>query len=623
MARGISVVISGSAAPLRKAIREATDSLGRMSTGATLAFGAAATATTLFAKQAIQAAADDQKQQALLARQLQVSTGATRAQVAAVEDYIDATQRSVAVSDTELRAAYQSLAVSTKDLATSQDLLNVSIDVAAATGKSTSSVAEALARGYAGNTRALATLSPEVKKAIKDGATFADVLDILRRNFAGAGAEASQTMAGQLAILGNTVDEAKESIGAALLPALQALIPNLVNLANFAGRNAALLGGLAVALGVFTGGILAARGALAAWNTIATATRLINLALGLSFSAVQIATGVGIVTALAAIPVYLKMKDTFDKLKTSTGEYNVALGAVITSQKQLNDYMGPVPSRDLATFQKHYSGIADVAPKAAAGVDKAAKAFQTMKDRLTSAKQALRQYVDGIRDTIAGSVSLSSALSDADSQQAAATKGVADALEDRKNAYEALNQAQQTDDVKALGDALKRVEDAERRVTEAQAVKPKSYTELFREQINAAKEFAGNIRNLIAAGLGKAGLAQILNLGPVAGNAVAKDLLAGTAGLTIGELNTSLSDVAAAGSAAGMALPGYTQALGATVGGTAAAPTIIIQAGVGDPASIGKEVAAVLNSYGAKTGGVPITVKRPKATPARKGSKVG
>jgi hypothetical protein len=309
MARGISVVISGSAAPLRKAIREATDSLSRMSTGATLAFGAAATATTLFAKQAIQAAADDQKQQALLARQLQVSTGATRAQVAAVEDYIDATQRSVAVSDTELRAAYQSLAVSTKDLAASQDLLNVSIDVAAATGKSTSSVAEALARGYAGNTRALATLSPEVKKAIKDGATFADVLDILRRNFAGAGAEASQTMAGQLAILGNTVDEAKESIGAALLPALQALIPNLVNLANFAGRNAALLGGLAVALGVFTGGILAARAALAAWNTIATATRLINLALGLSFSAVQIATGVGIVTALAAIPVYLKMKD--------------------------------------------------------------------------------------------------------------------------------------------------------------------------------------------------------------------------------------------------------------------------------------------------------------------------
>jgi len=610
MARGISVVISGSAAPLRKAIREATDSLGRMSTGATLAFGAAATATTLFAKQAIQAAADDQKQQALLARQLQVSTGATRAQVAAVEDYIDATQRSVAVSDTELRAAYQSLAVSTKDLATSQDLLNVSIDVAAATGKSTSSVAEALARGYAGNTRALATLSPEVKKAIKDGATFSDVLDILRRNFAGAGAEASQTMAGQLAILGNTVDEAKESIGAALLPALQALLPYFVNLANFAGQNAALLGTLGTVVGVFTGGILAARGALAAWRTIAVATQAANLALGLSFSAVQIATGIGIVTALAAIPVYLKMKDTFDKLKTSTGQYSGALGSVITSQKQLNDYMGPVPSRDLAEFQKHYSGIADVAPKAAAGVDKAAKAFQTMKDRLTSAKQALRQYVDGIRNTIAGSVNLSSALSDADSQQADATRALTEALEDRRKAYEELNQARQTNDVNAYNQALGRVAAAETAVSDAQAKKPKSYGEIFREQVTAAKEFAGNLKKLIAAGLGKAGLAQILELGPVAGNAVAKDLLAGTGGLTVQGLNADLASVMAEAGTVGLALPGVAAALGATATrGTNNTYQITVQAGVGDKVEIGKQVVAVLQAYEKRLGGVPIKVQ--------------
>jgi len=610
MARGISVVISGSAAPLRKAIREATDSLGRMSTGATLAFGAAATATTLFAKQAIQAAADDQKQQALLARQLQVSTGATRAQVAAVEDYIDATQRSVAVSDTELRAAYQSLAVSTKDLATSQDLLNVSIDVAAATGKSTSSVAEALARGYAGNTRALATLSPEVKKAIKDGATFSDVLDILRRNFAGAGAEASQTMAGQLAILGNTVDEAKESIGAALLPALQAIIPYFVNLANFAGRNAALLGTLGTVVGVFAGGILAARAALAAWRTIAAITTAANLALGLSFSAIQIATGVGIVTALAAIPVYLKMKDTFDKLKTSTGEYNVALGAVITSQKQLNDYMGPVPSRDLATFQKHYSGIADVAPKAAAGVDKAAKAFQTMKDRLTSAKQALRQYVDGIRDTIAGSVSLSSALSDADSQQADATRALTDALEDRRKAYEELNQARQTNDVNAYNQALGRVAAAETAVSDAQAKKPKSYGEIFREQVAAAKEFSGNLKKLIAAGLRGPGLQQLLDLGPVAGNAVAKDLLAGTGGLTVQGLEADLASVMAEAGTVGLALPGVAAALGATATrGTNNTYQITVQAGVGDKVEIGKQVVAVLQAYEKRLGGVPIKVQ--------------
>ena len=621
MARGISVVISGSAAPLRKAIQEATNALGGMSKGSTLAFGAAATATTMFAKAAVQAAADDQKQQALLARQLAVSTGATNAQVAAVERYIDATQRSVAVTDTELRTAYQALAVSTKDLATSQELLNVSIDVAAATGKSTSSVAEALAKGYAGNTRALANLSPEVKKAIKDGADFSQVLEILRNNFAGAGAEASQTMAGQLAILGNTVDEAKESIGAALLPTLQTVLPYFVNLANWAGQNAAILGTLGTVIGAFTGVIVLAKGALVAWRAIAAATTAVNLALGLSFSAVQIATGVGIVTALAAIPVYLKMKDTFDKLKGSTNNYTAALGSAITSQKQLNEYMGPVPSRNLAEFQKHYSALEGL--DVGGGVDKAGKAFENLKKRVKDAKDGIRDYVDGIASAISSTVSLATALSQAENQQADAAKNLSDALEERKQAYEALNQAQQTDDVKALGAALKRVEDAEKGVTDAQAVKPKSYSEIFREQIAAAKEFAGNIKSLVTAGLGKAGLAQILNLGPVAGNAVAKDLLAGVGGMTVASLNADLADVAAAGTAAGMAIPGFTQALGTTVGGTATAPTIIIQAGIGDPVEIGKEVASVLNTYGAKTGGVPITVKRPKATPRRKTSKTG
>ena len=607
MARGISVVISGSAAPLRKAIREATNSLAGMSTGATVAFGAAATATTMFAKAAVQAAADDQKQQALLARQLAVSTGATNAQVAAVERYIDATQRSVAVSDTELRSAYQSLAVSTKDLAMSQELLNVAIDVAAATGKSTSSVADALAKGYAGNTKALGQLSPEVKKAIKDGADFSRVLEILRNNFAGAGAEASQTMAGQLAILGNTVDEAKESIGAALLPTLQTVLPYFVNLANWAGQNAALLGTLGTVIGTFTIGIVAARGALAAWKTIAEITRLTNLALGFSFSAVQIATGVGIVAALAAIPVYLKMKDTFDKLKGSTNNYTAALGAAITSQAQLNAYMGPVPSRNLAEFQKHYSEFAGL--DVGGGIDKAAQAFRTFADRVNNAKKAIREYVASITNAIAGSVNLGNAFSAASQEQTDATQALTSALEDRRVAYEELNQARVTNDVNAYNEALKRVAGAEKAVTDAQAVKPRTYGEIFREQVAAAKEFAGNLKKLIAAGLGKAGLAQILDLGPVAGNAVAKDLLAGTGGLTVAGLNADLASVMAEAGTVGLAIPGVQAALTATAGKAGNTYQITVQAGVGDKVEIGKQVVEVLKAYEKRLGGIPIKVQ--------------
>lgn len=622
MARGISVIISGSAAPLRKAIAEANRALGGMSKGATLAFGAAATATTMFAKSAIEAAAADAQQQQILARQLRVSAGATDAQTAAVERYIDATQRSVAVSDTELRTAYSSLALSTKDLAMSQELLNLSLDVAAATGKSATSVADALAKGYAGNTRALGQLSPELKKAIKDGASFSQVLDVLRTNFAGAAAEASGTMAGQLAILANTVDEAKESIGAALLPAVQTLVPYFVDMANWAGQNAGLLTAVGTAMGVAAGGILVAKAALEAWRLISIVTTGINTALATSFTAVQISTGVGIATALAGVAAYLKIKDAFKQNTDAAYDYNAALGAVITSQAELNDYMGPVPSRDLATFQKHYSDFRASLTKTPTAASGAQTAMDKLRDSIKRGKDAIRSYVAEIRDAITANVSLSDAYSASVAQQEEADSRSTTALEERRKAYEALQQAKATGDAKAYGAALEDVAKAERNVTAAQTAKPKSYTELFREQLTAATQFAGNIKALIAAGLGKAGLAQILNLGPVAGNAVAKDLLAGTSGLTVSELNTSLASVASAATAAGMSIPGYEAALGATVGGTTAAPTIVIQAGVGDPVAIGKEVSKVLNTYGAKVGGVPIVTKKPgKATAKKKPSK--
>lgn len=609
MARGISFIITGSAGPLRKAIKEASDSLAGMSKGATLAFGTAATATTLFARQAIQAAADDQKQQALLARQLQVSAGATKAQAAAVEEYIDATQRSVAVSDTELRTSLQSLVVATGDLTKSQDLLNVAIDTAAATGISTSRAAEALSRGYAGNTRALATLSPELKKAIKDGASFSDVLGILRNNFQGAGKEAAGTMAGQLAILGNTIDEAKESIGAALLPTLQQLLPELVNLANWVGQNSALLGTAAVVIGTFAAGMVIAKGALVAWRAIGVATTAVNAALATSFSAVQIATGIGLVTALAAIPVYLKMKSTFDGLTKSTNNYTGALGGAIVNQKQLNEYMGPVPSRNLAEFQKHYANYATTVANAGKNTGSTASKLKDFRDKISSAKDAIRSYVDGIRDAITGTVSLGNAFSEAQSSQADATDQLNAALADRKQAYEELNQAKATNDVEAYNSALGRVAATEKAVTDAQAVKPKTYMEVFQAQITAAKEFATNLKALIGAGLGGAGLQQILSLGPVAGNAVAKDLLAGVGGYTVGSLNADLASIAAAGTSVGMSIPGVAGALGAKVGGTENKYYIEVKAGVGDKVEVAKQVVEVLQAYEKRLGGIPIKVK--------------
>jgi hypothetical protein len=577
-----------------------------MGKGTTLAMGAAATATTAFAVAAVKAAADDQKQQALLARQLKASAGATDEQVKSVEAYIDATQRSVAVTDTDLRTAMASLTVATGDVTKAQELTNVAINTGAATNKSAAVVADALSKGYAGNMRALATLSPEVKLAIKNGADFNDVVAILNKNFSGAAAVSANTYAGQMFILRNSIDEAKESIGSALLPTLTALIPVFVKVANFAGKNAALFGGLGVALGTAAIAVVAVKGAMVAFRAAAAITTAVNYALATSFTAVQVSTGIGIVTAIAGVAAFVAIKASMDNAAASATNYAGALDTVIDTQAELDAYVGPVANRNLFSDR-------------IAAVEKQKQKLDELKDSLKKAQASLRSYVEGIRDSVTASVSLSSAFSDATDLERNRSEGVSDALKERREAYSDLQQAQATLNTAAYATALDRVAAAENKVKAAQDVKTKSYGDIFREQIAAAKEFGGNLQNLIKAGLGKAGLAQLLNLGPVAGNAVAKDLLAGTGGLTVTGLNEGLASVAAAGTAVGMSIPGVSEALGATVGNTY---QITIQAGVGDPVAIGKEVAAVLNTYGAKTGGVPLVVKQPKAAPKKKTTKV-
>jgi hypothetical protein len=242
--------------------------------------------------------------------------------------------------------------------------------------------------------------------------------------------------------------------------------------------------------------------------------------------------------------------------------------------------------------------------------DKERRKFKTLKDSLKSAKDALRQYVASISDAITKEVSLSQAFSNAASSQADAQDAVNSALRERSDAYEALNQAKATRDQNAYDEALRRVAAAEAAVTKAQDVKPKDYTAIFAEQIAAAKAFAGYVKQLVQNGLGKAGLAQILDLGPVAGAQVAKDLLGGTGGLTIAGLNADLAAVAAEGTAAGMAIPGVSEALSGEVRRGSSTYYIQVTAGIGDKNEIGRQVVEVLQQYEKRVGALPIKVKK-------------
>ena len=186
-----------------------------------VAVGAAFAATTALVVaglgKAVNAAIEDQKSQALLAKQLENTTGASRMTIAATEDFVTQMQFATGVADDQLRPALGSLVRATNDLTTGQDLLNLALDVSAGTGRDLETVSLALGKAFNGNLGGLTklgiALDPNIIKTKDFGAAQAE----LSKQFGGAGAAAANTYEGQLKRLGTVFSELNETIGYAIL----------------------------------------------------------------------------------------------------------------------------------------------------------------------------------------------------------------------------------------------------------------------------------------------------------------------------------------------------------------------------------------------------------------------
>jgi tetratricopeptide (TPR) repeat protein len=182
-------------------------------------------------------AADDEKGQKQLALSIRASTKATDAQIASVEDYIDVTQRAVGVADDELRPAYARIIRSTRDFDKAQRLLNVALNVSAATGKPLQAVTEALSRAYNGSNTALTRLGLGYDKVKLKGMDFNDVQQDLEKRFSGSALANAQTFEGTMARFRITIDELKESLGQAVLPYLKRLAEYGIQIADAFGKD--------------------------------------------------------------------------------------------------------------------------------------------------------------------------------------------------------------------------------------------------------------------------------------------------------------------------------------------------------------------------------------------------
>ena len=178
--------------------------------------------------------------------------------------------------------------------------------------------------------------------------------------------------------------------------------------------------------------------------------------------------------------------------------------------------------------------------------DRVKTALDSAKKAAADAQDQFDSFAKSQQDTVTGFVSLSDAVRTASE----AESDYATALADRKKAYDNLSIAQATGDAQDYADALNDVAIAEANVTDA-ASKKKSYGTIFAEQLTKAKRFAANLELLTSVGLSQAGLAQLINLGPVAGAQVTDELLTGTSSITLEGLNQSLAELSASGAALG------------------------------------------------------------------------
>jgi hypothetical protein len=422
---------------------------------------------------AAKAAAEDQASQAQLANQLQNTTNATNEQISANEKFISTLSLASATADDELRPALANLVRGTGDLAQAQDLLKISLDVAAGTGKSLAEVSDAVSKAYGGNTKAIKALSPELFNLIKDGASADYVMQQLSKTFGGSAALAADSAQGKFKNLAIQMGELKETIGTALLPVFDTMLQELIKVATWAQTHTKTIVAIGSAIGVISTAVVAVNIAFKLYRVTAALTTAINYALATSFTAVQIATGIGIAAVVAGVAALAYYKS---QVKSTI--------PVVNDLANANKFIGPMlTTEQYSKMEKAYKA----SQKLGGGVD-------TMKQKIEAARKELQDKFN-------------KALDEATAK-----------LQKAKDAYSGFAQ----DISKSLTGQV-----SFSAVYTAGQDTGQSFIQGITEQTDLVKSFAKKVQVLLKNGLSESALQQVLNAGLEAGTAIADQLIAG------------------------------------------------------------------------------------------------
>jgi hypothetical protein len=238
--RTLKLSILGDIDNLKKSLDQGTtevssfgDKITKFGKIASAAFIAAGVAAAAYAGKLIvdgvKSAIEDEAAQAKLATTLRNVTGATDAQIASTEAYIQKQQLLYGLTDTDLRPSFERLTRATGDLETAQKAQSLAIDIAAGSGKSLEAVSNALGKAYEGNTGALAKLGVGLSAAQLKTMDMDTLTKTLADTFGGQASQQAETFAGKMARLKQGIDEGKETVGSYVLDALTPMVTLIVN----------------------------------------------------------------------------------------------------------------------------------------------------------------------------------------------------------------------------------------------------------------------------------------------------------------------------------------------------------------------------------------------------------
>jgi hypothetical protein len=302
---------------------------------------------------ATKGAIEDTAAQELLTKALKNNTAATDAQIAANEDWISTQGKLLGVTDSDLRPAIAKLATQTGSLEKAQQGASLAMDIAAATGKPLATVTDALAKAYGGNTRALAKLDPKLRDLVKEGLDAEGAMSVLADTFGGAATTKANTAEGQFQRLAVSLDETKETIGTALLPIVEKVLPFLTRMGDWASENTTTFLVIAGVIGGIAAAVVLVNGAMAVFTAVMTvatvAQTLFNAAMALN-PVTLIVIGIGLL--IAALVIAYKKFEGFRNVVDTV--FRFITGAVSGSLDLIKGYFSIV----LGFYKTIFNGIA-------------------------------------------------------------------------------------------------------------------------------------------------------------------------------------------------------------------------------------------------------------------------